>query len=97
LARSPTKLEDFDRGREGSHRLGKLVHGRDKWWLLAPYQEPTRPTPPDLRRPALHKPPPWIEWVPSSYAERVLVVAEAVDDVTVDVQRFLPRAAARPS
>lgn len=97
IARLPATLEDFDRGREGRHRLGKLVHGRDKWWHLTPYQEPTRATLPGLRRPALHKPPPWIEWVPSSYAERVLVIAEAVDDVTADVRRFLPRAAARRS
>jgi hypothetical protein len=97
IARLPAKLEDFDRGREGRHRLGKLVHGRDKWWHLAPYQEPTRATLAGLRRPALHKPPPWIEWVPSSYAEQVLVIAEAVDDVTADVRRFLPRAAARRS
>ena len=97
MARLPAKLEDFDRGREGRHRLGKLVHGRDKWWHLAPYQEPTRATLPGLPRPALHKPPPWIEWVPSSYTEQVLVIAEAVDDVTADVRRFLPRAAARRS
>jgi hypothetical protein len=64
-------------------------------WLLAPHREPTQATLPGLRRPALHKPPPWIEWVPSSYAEPVLVIAEAVDDATVDVRRLLLRAATR--
>jgi hypothetical protein len=97
IARLPAKLEDFDQGREGRHRLGKLVHGRDKWWHLAPYQEPARAPLPGLRRPRLHKPPPWIEWVPSSHTEEVLVIAEAVDDVTADVRRVLLRAAARRS
>jgi hypothetical protein len=96
-ARNPARLEDFDRGREGRYRLGKLVHGTDKWWQLAPYQESTRATLPGLSRPRLHKPPPWIEWVPSSFAEPVLVIAEAVDDVTADVQRLWTRAAARRS
>jgi len=50
-----------------------------------------------LRRTALHKPPQWIEWVRSSYAVWVLVIAEAVGDVTADVRRFLTGAAARRS
>jgi hypothetical protein len=94
-ARNPARVEDFDRGREGRYRLGKLVHGTDKWWQLAPYQEPTRATLPGLSRPRLHKAPPWIEWVPSSFADPALVIAEAVDDVTVDVQQFLTRVAVR--
>jgi hypothetical protein len=43
VARNPTKLENFDRGREGRHRLGKLVHGADKCGFSRRIESPHRP------------------------------------------------------
>ena len=59
---------------EGSHRIGRLVGGKDKWWHLNRYR----------------RPPIGIEaWRPSSYDDYDTVLREAVADVNRDVGAVL--------
>jgi hypothetical protein len=59
---------------EGSHRIGRLVGGKDKWWHLKRYR----------------RPPIGIEaWRPSTYDDYDAVLREAVADVTRDVGAVL--------
>jgi hypothetical protein len=59
---------------EGSHRIGRLVGGKDKWWHLKRYR----------------RPPIGIEvWRPSSYDDYDAVLHEAIADVTRDLSAVL--------
>ena len=60
---------------EGSHRIGRLVGGTDKWWHLKRYRRPIGTE----------------VWRPSSYDDYDAVLREAVADVTHDVGAVLRR------
>lgn len=90
----PTKHAHFARGLEGRHRIGSLVHGKDKWWCLAPMPDWAVDAVKDIARggrSSTHQ----LEWVPSTYDDDEIVFAEAADDLTVDVRRLLELASAR--
>ena len=103
--RDVRKPSAFFRGEEGYFRIGGLVHGRDKWWALAPKQEQLHGLVPrfvrvvsstgDATMRQTERPSAIVTWRPSTYANEEAVFAETIADVTADVHAVLAQAASR--